>query len=46
MATSTPYQQVGHSICYVGVFYYWVDGKDQNKIYFLILGFDLRAKSI
>ena len=46
MATSAPCQQAGYSICHVEVFSYWIDGRNQNKIDFLISRTDLGAKSI
>ena len=46
MATSVPCQQAGHSVCHLRFFYYWVNGRDQNKNDFLKSGIDLGAKLI
>ena len=35
-----------HFICHLRFFYYWVDGKGQNKNDFLKSGSDLGVKSI
>ena len=41
-----PCQQVGHAVCHLNFFRNWVDGRDQNRIDFLISGIDLGAKSV
>ena len=46
MATSAPCQQARHSVCHVGGFRQWVDGKDHFKSNFLFLGTELVTKSI
>ena len=35
-----------HSVYHICNFCYWIDGKNQNRIDFLISGTDLEAKSI
>ena len=32
-----------HYVCHVCIFYYWVDGNDQNKIDFLKSGIELEV---
>ena len=46
MATSAPRQQAGHSVCHVGGFRQWVDGRDHFKNDFLFLGMKFATKSI
>ena len=46
MATSVPHQQVGHSVCHVGGFHLLVEGKDDFKNDFQILGMKFAKKSI
>ena len=46
MATLAPHQQVGHSVYHIGGFHLLVDGKDDFKNDFQILGMKFAKKSI